>query len=594
MSIAINGIGIISAIGNNTKDTLSALQQKKSGIAKVHYLQTVHHELPVGEVHLSDDEMKHMLGTDKRLISRTTLMGALALREALADAGMLNDDGQLKEEMRNKRIALISGTTVGGMDVTERIFSDIGQSDDLLQYIRKHDCGSSTHDIASLCGIDTEEVCTISTACSSALNAIIVGCEMLRAGTADIVLAGGTEALSRFHLNGFNTLMILDKEPCRPFDDTRAGLNLGEGAAFLVLTDTNSLPLGGRRKGAPLYISGYGNACDAYHQTASSENGEGAYRAMSKALTMARLNPCDIQYINAHGTATPDNDICESKAIQRIFKDNIPAVSSTKAFTGHTTSASGAIEAVICILAMQHSFIPANLRWTKQIQGGITPSQGENNVALHNVICNSFGFGGNDSAIVISDAPQSPMPTQQGDMGTAECVADIVIDNDDMLSEVRTYISPMEGRRMCKLMKAATLTSLKALHTAGIEKPDAIITATAYGMLENSEKFLTAMCQNGEEGLSPTLFMQSTHNTIGSAIAIRTKCHGYNITYTQGAESLQWALRDAKNLIATGQAETVLIGCHDEATPLFQDFIRRSGSAVPPALYSRSIILRKK
>jgi 3-oxoacyl-(acyl-carrier-protein) synthase len=518
-------------------------------------------------------------------------MGAIALREALADAGMLDACGRIKEALRNKRIALISGTTVGGMDVTERIFTDLERRDDLLRYVSKHDCGSSTHDIASLCGLEPEDICTISTACSSALNAIIVGCEMLNAGTVDIVLAGGTEALSRFHLNGFNALMILDNQPCRPFDDTRSGLNLGEGAAYLVMTAPDAVPV---TTPAKAFISGYGNACDAFHQTATSENGDGAHLAMSKALTMAHLSPRDIQYINAHGTATPDNDISESKAIQRIFKDHIPAISSTKAFTGHTTSASGAIEAVICILAMQHSFIPANLRWSKQIAGGITPSQGANDVALHNVICNSFGFGGNDSAIIISDAARSALSTQHRDAATAECVADVIIDNVDMLSELRNFITPMEGRRMCKLMKAATLSSLKAMQAAGIEKPDAIITATAYGMLENSEKFLTALCQEGEEGLSPTLFMQSTHNTIGSAIAIRTKCHGYNITYTQGAESLQWALRDANNLIATGQAETVLVGCHDEATPLFQEFMRRNGSPVPPALYSRSIILRKK
>ena len=144
---------------------------------------------------------------------------------------------------------------------------------------------------------------------------------------------------------------------------------------------------------------------------------------------------------------------------------------------------------------------------------------------------------------------------------------------------------------MGKLMKAATITSLKALRAAGIESPDAIITATAYGMLETSEKFLIDMLENGEETLSPTLFMQSTHNTLSSAIAIRTKCHGYNVTYSQGKDSLEWALRDARRLLASGKAKTVLVGCHDEATPTFQEFFRRMGKPVPPELYSRSIVL---
>ena len=147
---------------------------------------------------------------------------------------------------------------------------------------------------------------------------------------------------------------------------------------------------------------------------------------------------------------------------------------------------------------------------------------------------------------------------------------------------------------MGRLMKAATMTSLMALRESGVETPDAIVTATAYGMLETSEKFLKDICDNGEELLKPTLFMQSTHNTIGSAIAIRTRCHGYNITYSQGADSLAWALRDARRLIATGKARTVLVGCHDEATPLFQDICRRMNMEPPRELYSRSMLLRRR
>jgi 3-oxoacyl-(acyl-carrier-protein) synthase len=170
-------------------------------------------------------------------------------------------------------------------------------------------------------------------------------------------------------------------------------------------------------------------------------------------------------------------------------------------------------------------------------------------------------------------------------------LGECIIDNVEQLAELRDFISPGEARRMGRLMKAATITSLKALRAAGVECPDAIITATAYGMLETSEKFLTDMLENGEETLSPTLFMQSTHNTLSSAIAIRLGCHGYNMTYTQGSDSLEWALRDARRLIETGRARTVLVGCHDEATPMFQAFFRRMGKPEPPMLYSRSIVL---
>ena len=635
-NVIVAGYGILCAIGNDASAVLKSLKEGQTGIGPMRYLQSSHKELPVGEVKLSNDEMKQMLGLDKEaIISRTALMGAIAIRQALEHAQLT---------LKGKRVVVISGTTVGGMDMTERYFK--GPSAELEEALRKHDCGSSTRQMANLAGLEDAEVCTVSTACSSSVNAIILGSEMLKRGEADIVIAGGTEALSMFHLNGFNSLMILDKAQCRPFDKTRTGLNLGEGAAFLVLTHTlvKSEELRVKNKSnnlerksnsdpslftlhSSVYIRGYANRCDAFHQTASSENGEGAFLAMTDALKMAGLRPEDISYINAHGTGTPNNDASESEAIRRVFTDNIPPVSSTKGFTGHTTSASGAIETVICILALQNNFLPANLGWKEQDEACITPlgneelrMKNEEFATARNILCNSFGFGGNDSAVVIgkSSTPdfwskEQPLLKRRGqeafspslnlksfpsgeDLGEATtCVlGEAVIDDVEQLGELREFVTAGEARRMGKLMKAATITSMRALRQAGVERPDAIITATAYGMLETSERFLTDMVENGEEMLSPTLFMQSTHNTIGSALAIRLKCHGYNITYSQGADSFRWALRDAKRLIETGKAKTVLVGQHDEATPMMQHFCRQMGCPVPPMLYSRSIVLSRK
>ena len=578
MNIAVTGIGIICAIGNNASEVLESLRTGRTGIAPMRYLQSSHKELPVGEVKLSNEEMLRMLGQDETaIISRTVLMGAIAIRQALE---------QVRLDLRGKRIVVINGTTVGGMDITERFFRQMKEDDALLPLIEKHDCGSSTREMADLADLRDAEVCTVSTACSSAVNAIILGSEMLQNDEADIVIAGGSEALSRFHLNGFNSLMILDKEPCRPFDKNRAGLNLGEGAAFVVLQASTDFPI---------FIRGYANRCDAFHQTASSENGEGAFLAMSEALQMAGLKPEDIQYINAHGTGTPNNDASESAAIRRVFGDRIPPVSSTKGFTGHTTSASGSIETVISILALQNNFLPTNLGWQEQDENCITPLGNDElrikDEGLKNVLCNSFGFGGNDSALILGTSPSSSEGGVKQKETKTKVLSDETITDPEQLKNYREFISPGEARRMGKLMKTATITSLKALQEAGIESPDAIITATAYGMLETSEKFLIDMLENGEETLSPTLFMQSTHNTLSSAIAIRTKCHGYNMTYTQGSESLQWALRDARRLIERGKAKTVLVGCHDEATPTFQEVFCRLGKPVPPTLYSRSIVL---
>ena len=224
---------------------------------------------------------------------------------------------------------------------------------------------------------------------------------MLRCGLAEIVVVGGIDCLTLFHLNGFNSLMILDHQPCRPFDQNRAGLNLGEGAAFLVLETAASAQKRGMKTN--LVLSGYGNRCDAYHQTASSPNGEGAFLAMREALDSAGLKPSDIQYINAHGTGTPNNDESEGKAIERVFGENYPPVSSTKSLTGHTTSASGSIEAVFCLLALEHQFLPLNVNWEVPMEQGIIPVVKQvPHPEIKNILSNAFGFGGNCSSLVFS------------------------------------------------------------------------------------------------------------------------------------------------------------------------------------------------
>ena len=350
--VHVTGAGLVSAVGCGKGETLDALRHRRSGIGPVRFLQTAEKAFPVGEVPLSNADMAALSGASADL-PRTTLMGILALREALEQAGLNDLAG----------IPLVGGTTVGGMDLTEQTFPT---------YSPMHDCGASTDAVAAHFG-GAPWATTLSTACSSAANAVIFGANLIRSGRAEIVAVGGSESLSDFHLHGFGSLMILDTVPCRPFDATRAGLNLGEGAAFLILESDASR----KRRGVPSFL------------------------AMQKALKMAGLRPEDVDYVNAHGTGTPNNDASESAALRRVFGDKMPPVSSTKAFTGHTTSASGSIEAVFCLLALQEGFIPANLNWTTADPACIVPSKGGPAVLRH-VLCNAFGFGGNDSSLLIS------------------------------------------------------------------------------------------------------------------------------------------------------------------------------------------------
>lgn len=389
--VVITGMGIVSAIGVGKEAHLRALMKGESGVGKIRYLQTKHADIPVGEVKMSDDEMKLLLGiASESVITRTPLMGKIALKEAMQDSGITDAS----------RVAFINGTTVGGMEKSEKYYMDFFEGKN-TDYIAAHDCGAGTEMIAETFG-KFDLITTLSTACSSAVNSIILGGDLIRSGRVDAAIVGGAESLSKFHLNGFNTLMILDRKVCNPFDAQRNGLNLGEGAAYIVLESEESAKT--RNANILCELKGYGNACDAFHQTASSPTGEGAYLAMKKALEDAGLNPEQIDYVNAHGTGTGNNDLCESVSIQRLFGEKIPHFSSTKSFTGHATSAAGGIEAVISILALLNDFVPGCCQFQSPIEEtGLVPVKGcLKNVNLQNVMNNSFGFGGNDSSCIFS------------------------------------------------------------------------------------------------------------------------------------------------------------------------------------------------
>ena len=395
--VYITGIGIICAIGNNVAETLGSLMESRSGIGEITLFKTLHKGvIPLAEVKMTTaallEETRH---TGQNHFTRTTLLGMIAAKEAVTSAG-IND-------INKYNTGLISATTVGGMDRSEDFFSEFladprkGRMADIVN----HDCGDSTERIADHLGVKGF-VTTISTACSSSVNAMMFGSNLIKTGQMDRVIVGGTDSVTKFTLNGFNTLMILDKTGCHPFDENRAGLTLGEGAAFLVLESEDIVRKENKKILAE--VSGYGNANDAYHQTASSPEGTGAFMAMAKALEMSGLTPEEIGYINVHGTGTQNNDLSEGVAIERIFGNQVPHFSSTKRFTGHTLGAAGAVEAVISILSMNNRVIFPNLNFTTPMKElKIVPVRELiTGIDIRHILSNSFGFGGNNSAIVLS------------------------------------------------------------------------------------------------------------------------------------------------------------------------------------------------
>ncbi len=319
-------------------------------------------------------------------------MGLLAAKEAWQQAGSPGLDTGLTGGF--------SGNSVGGMDLTEQFYGAVlanpEQGD--VTTLLTHECGESTQQVADYLQA-SGMVSTISTACSSAANAIMLGARLLKSGRINRAIVGGVDALTKFTVNGFNVLQILDHELSQPFDEARRGLNLGEGAGFLVL-ETAATATKERRLAE---LVGYANSNDAFHQTASSPDGTGAYLAMKGALDQAALTTQEIDYINVHGTGTNNNDLSEGRAMQRLFGPQMPTFSSTKAATGHTLGAAGGIEAVLSVMALQEQVVYPNLRFETPItalEEALIPATETKKQAITYILSNSFGFGGNTSSLI--------------------------------------------------------------------------------------------------------------------------------------------------------------------------------------------------
>ena len=388
-------MGIISSIGNSVEENYISLIENKIGISRIQNIPTVHADvIKVGEIKKTNEELVAELQLpENNNFSRTAMIGTIAAKQAVENAGITS--------INEFRTGLISATSVGGMDMTEKYYYEYFENTELVKYISCHDGGDVADKIADELGLKGM-VTTISTACSSAANSIMLGARLIKSGKLDRVIVGGSDALAKFTINGFKTLMILSDDYNKPFDNTRKGLNLGEAAAYLVLESDEMVQK--HNKKVLARVSGYGNANDAFHQTASSENGDGAYLAMKKAFEVSGLKPSEIDYINVHGTATPNNDLSEGRALLRIYGDEkVPDFSSTKPFTGHTLAAAAAIEAVYSVLAIQNNVVYPNLNFKKPMEEfELQPQTSLKMKNIEHVLSNSFGFGGNCSTLIFS------------------------------------------------------------------------------------------------------------------------------------------------------------------------------------------------
>jgi 3-oxoacyl-[acyl-carrier-protein] synthase-1 len=390
MRVFVVGTGVVSALGTGVESNFRCLLDMRHGLAADSSYIDPATSFPVGAVGLSNDELTDVLSVKMRL-PRTSLFSLLALRECLLEYPFAGRCGC--------RFGLFSGTTVGGLDASEHFFAEYVPGGDgaKVSDIVHHTCGSATNVLLPYLP-HVSAVSTLTTACSSAANAIVLAAMKIRCGRLDVAAAGGSDALCRFTLNGFASLMILDRELCKPMDAGRDGLNLGEGAGYLLLASESYVEDNGM---TPLCeLVAYANANDAFHATALSDEGDGPRLAMERTLERAGAAPDEIDYINLHGTGTPNNDLAESAAIRSIFGERPPVLSSTKSFTGHALGASGGMEAVFSTLAIREQTVFANLNFSRPMPDGFVPVLRSEKARIRRVLSNSFGFGGNCTCLM--------------------------------------------------------------------------------------------------------------------------------------------------------------------------------------------------
>jgi 3-oxoacyl-(acyl-carrier-protein) synthase len=390
--VFVTGMGIISAIGNGTEETLQSFRQLRSGISSLSLFPSERSNIPVAQIGYNNMELAKFAGKDisGKAISRNTLVALIAAQQAAFSSGWISAS--------EKDTGAVFATTVGGMDLNEQYYQSLLQNDTYKDYIESFDSADCGERVAGHLGI-RRNITTISTACSSSANAILLGTRLIRNGKLKRVVAGGTDALTRFTLNGFHALEILSPTGCRPFDKNRNGLTIGEAAAFVILeSETTADP-----SRIICEVSGYANVNEAYHATASTAEGIGAAMAMHKALESAGLKASDISYINAHGTGTEINDLSEGKAIETVFGNTIPPMSSTKGFTGHTLGAAGAVEAVFSALAIKNQIVLPGMNFSEPMpEVSFSPQTQVASQSIQHVMSNSFGFGGSNTTLIFS------------------------------------------------------------------------------------------------------------------------------------------------------------------------------------------------
>ena len=579
----ITGLGIVTAAGCDVDEVWQSIAEGAVGLKPLSLFDSPRYgQVLTGEIRHDLRE----LGAPLRG-SRSDKLGWLAARDAIRAS---------KIDLQNfgDRAGVLLGSSVGGSFDSERFLTTLIKRGRMrARPTRFHECVSTVDLIADEFGFFGPSM-AIATACSSGALAIATAAELIMSGEADVMLAGGADSLSRMTWGGFHSLLLVDAAGCRPFDAARAGMSLGEGAAMLMLEAEETA----RQRGATILarLTGWGASCDAHHATAPHPEGAGAQAAMESALRRANLDASAINYVNAHGTGTPDNDLAESKALKKVFANGLPPVSSTKRFFGHALAASGAIEAVVCIEALRRQAIPPNPGFVQgDAEIGIEPVASLRSASLTHVMSNSFGFGGNNAVLIFSQPDVTPRtaPIRMasaaiaglgviGAGATSVCEVEPPLPAGQVLARScgaldTTMLTPNQRRRASRLMQMALIAARRS-HAADPSQRVSVAIGTGMGCMGSAAIFLENLIAKDEREPMPSQFPSSVHNAPAGQVAMDLGARGLNSAPTAGEISFECALWQGMSQIANGEADCALTGAADELSKYVLSLGQRWGA----------------
>ena len=564
----ITGVGIVAAPGRNVSEVWQAVADGACGLKPLSLFQSPRYgQIPVGEIR--HDLVK--LGAPLRG-SRSDKLGWLAARDAIRDANL-----NLPEYA--DRAGVLLGCSVGGSFDSEQFLINLMKRGIMRpRPTRFHECASALEVIADHFGLYGPSM-AVATACSSGALAIAAAAEMIQTGEADVMLAGGTDSLSRTTWSGFHSLLLVDAQGCRPFDATRSGMSFGEGAAVLILENEETA----RKRGAKIIarLTGWGASCDGHHATQPHPEGAGALAAMQAALRKASLTPDAIGYVNAHGTGTRDNDLAEARALKTLFGDRIPPFSSTKRIFGHALAASGALEAVVCLEALRRQQLPPNPGYSQMDPAiGLEPVAALRPASLTHVMSNSFGFGGNNAALIFSQPEVAPHTLPLGPISVAVTGVGMTGPGKVTIREIEapmppdklsvhscgqldtTSLTPNQRRRLSRIIQMSLLAARRCPPVSN--QRVAVALGSGLGSLDEGSIVLENWIAKDEREPMPARFPGSVHNAAAAQIAIDLNAHGLNSAPTAGEISFESALWQGMCQLAGAEADCALVGGVDE------------------------------